>query len=732
MICTYLHRSFLGLFLTSLFSLSCVLSLSAESVESAYETESSEPITMRMVAEETSIQAAKPFWVALHLNIQPGWHTYWKNPGMTGMACNIQWKLSEGLEVNKVLWPTPKRYVEDSISYFGYEKEAIVLVEMMPTKSLSADLNKPLSIQATVEWVACNVEACLPGESSGSIELPITPKDPLIVDAEAPLFALARQNMPSGDWKTRAAYVEPNLIALTVIPPAQMEPWEGLMADFFPEQKDLELKDERQTVEVLSSKELRLLIPYNSAEAKEKDSLNGIVVFAESGSPSEHRAAIAINIPVEKYLPQIDASTASISVSAFLLTLLCAFLGGAILNCMPCVLPVLSVKLMQLMKMAGESRRILMEHAAAYTLGILVSFWALAGAILLLQAYGESVGWGFQLQEPLFVALLALFLLLFSLNLFGLFEWGTGYAAWAGQATSGKKDTGLFGAFCSGVLATAMATPCTGPFLGSAVGLAVTLPPVLSLLIFTAIALGMSLPYVLLTISPKLMRFLPRPGAWMVRFKEAMGFLLLGTVLWLVYVFAFQTNLFSTLVLLTAFLVASFGMWLYGSWSIPSYSSKTRMIATTLSCCLIGLSVYMVVTQVSAARGTIEQEGDTAMQETDWLTFSPEAVEDVVKSGRPALVDFTASWCLICQANHYVLETQRVREQLDKHSVVRFKADWTVSNPMITKALRQHGRSGVPLYLLYAPYAKEPIILPQLLTPEGMLQALHTMHQDAS
>lgn len=730
MTCNYIKRSFLGLILTSFFSLSCFLPLAGQSVESAYAAESAEPIELRMVAEQDSVQPDKPFWVALHLTIQPGWHTYWKNPGMTGMACNIQWQLSDGLEVSQVLWPTPKRYEEGELYYFGYEKEAILLVEMMPTKALNANEGAPLSIQANVEWIACNAETCLPGEGSQSITIPVSSKEPKIVDAEIALFNLARHSMPRGDWKMRAVEIEPNLVALTVIPPAQLESWDGLMADFFPEQTGLTFKDAPKSVEILPSNQLRMLIPYHSSD-KEQASLNGVVVFAESDAPSDHKASVAINIPVEKYSHQaLETSSTSISLSAFLLTLLCAFIGGAILNCMPCVLPVLSVKLMQLMKMAGESRRILMQHAAAYTFGILVSFWALAGAILLLQTYGQSVGWGFQLQEPLFVGLLALFLLLFSLNLFGLFEWGTVWASWAGQATSGKRQTGLFGAFSSGVLATAMATPCTGPFLGSAVGLAVTLSPVLSLLVFTAIALGMSMPYVLLTISPKLMRFLPRPGAWMVRFKEAMGFLLLGTVLWLVYVFAFQTNLFSTLILLTAFLVASFGMWLYGSWSLPFYSAKTRMLATALSCCLIGLSVYIVAYQTSQVKG-IQQTGDIALQETDWLKFSPEAVEEVVKTGRPALVDFTASWCLICQANHYVLETQRVREQLDKHSVVRFKADWTLSNPMITKALRQHGRSGVPLYLLYAPYAKEPIILPQLLTQEGVLEALQTMHQEA-
>lgn len=694
-------------------------------------------MTMQLIAEESSIQPGRPFWVALHVTLQPGWHTYWKNPGTTGMACHVEWKLPEGCEVRSLLWPTPKRYVEEPHYYFGYEEDFTLLAELVPAKEAQEGVTCP--IEALLTWVACNDKTCLPGDSIHRIQLPVLNQTPEASDEAATRFEQAREKLPSTQWKAHAFHVGPDLIALTLVPPVALEPWDHLVADFFPEQEAMDLGSSRKKeIDLLPSNAFRLLFPYNSSEHAQKDSLQGVVVLAENHAPSEHKAAIAIHVPVEKYIPHLHEHASSLltsplTPSAFLLALLFAFLGGVLLNCMPCVLPVLSVKLMQLMKMGGESRRILLQHSLAYTFGIVLSFWLLAGALLVLQAYGESVGWGFQLQEPLFVALLALLLVLFSLNLFGLFEWGTCFAAWAGnsQKSSLQTQSGLFGAFCSGVLATAVATPCTGPFLGSAVGLAVTLTPLLALLIFTAIALGMSLPYTLLTISPKLMHYLPRPGAWMVRFKEAMGFLLLATVLWLVYVFAFETNLLSTLALLTAFLVAALGAWIYGNWSPLFHSTSTRLTATVISTCLLGLSVYIIVNQI----GYVKQMGQTldhkqvALQDPEWLPFSPEAVEEVVKSGQPAFVDFTASWCLICQANHYVLETERVREQFDKHGVVRFKADWTLSNPMITDALRQHGRSGVPLYLLYPPYANEPMILPQLLTPDSVLYVLQNMYQ---
>lgn len=722
----------LKFFHTCFFCMICLTArCDATETQSSHEEQVQNPISIQLIAEEQSIQPERPFWVALQMNIQPGWHTYWKNPGGSGMPCHIDWKLPEGFEVRSLLWQTPKRYSEEGLSYFGYQEDAILLAEIMPAANAA---QQPIAVlEATLSWVACNSQTCLPGDSVHHIDIPVLQTHPVVVDAQIPLFAHARRSMPSSKWKTQAVHVEPNLIALTLIPPSEMEPWEdkNFVADFFSEIEGMDIEAIKKDIDA-STKEWRLLVPYTSSSVSQKEgTLRGVVVIADEKDALNPKASIAIDLPIQPQGAHFTEATPSISFSALLLTLFFAFLGGALLNCMPCVLPVLSVKLMQLIKMTGESRRILTQHAAAYTAGIVLSFWVLAGLIILLQTYGESVGWGFQLQEPLFVALLALFLLLFALNLFGIFEWGMLFASWAGNSASSKKQTGLFGAFCSGVLATVVATPCTGPFLGAAVGLAVTLPPLYSLLIFTFIALGLSLPYVLVSISPKLLRHLPRPGAWMVSFKEGMGFLLLATVLWLISVFAFQTDMFSLLMLLTACLIASFAAWMYGKWSVPSCSPKVRILSGVLSCGFLILSLYVVTAQGRYASHVNEGQGEIANEESRWKTFAPQAVEAAVKSGKPVLVDFTASWCLICQANHYVLETERVREQLDNHHVVCFKADWTLSNPVITQALREHGRSGVPLYLLYAPYAETPIILPQLLTPESVVDALKTMHQVA-
>lgn len=423
----------------------------------------------------------------------------------------------------------------------------------------------------------------------------------------------------------------------------------------------------------------------------------------------------------------LPTTTPSVSYLGWVLFL--AFLGGAILNLMPCVLPVISVKVLQLVKMAGSSRRAIAQHGLVFTLGVLVSFWLLAGVLLGLQAYGRAVGWGFQLQEPLFVGILAAVLFVFSLNLFGVFEFGLLVSSWAGQreSRSARRKGGLSAAFFSGVLATAVATPCTGPFLGTAVGLAVTVPTWAALAIFTAIGLGMSFPYLLLTTFPRLVHFLPRPGAWMVRFKEFMGFLMLGTVLWLVWVFGVQTSTLGVMALLTGFFILTLACWIYGGWGTVVHSMRVRVVSILGAALLVLLGGYFVVgaaDQMLPAGVIAEEQG-----EDGWMPFSKESLESIRAEGKPVFIDFTAKWCLICQANHYVLEIAKVREKFKEHGVVRLMADWTRADPAITEELRKHGRNGVPLYLLYVPHAEEPIILPQLLTPDVVLGYLSRIQE---
>ena len=398
---------------------------------------------------------------------------------------------------------------------------------------------------------------------------------------------------------------------------------------------------------------------------------------------------------------------------------------------MPCVLPVVSFKILSFVKLAGQSRKITLRHGLAFGAGVMVSFWILAGIMLILQAYGRSAGWGFQLQEPLFVAILAAVLTIFGLSLFGVFELGVSMTALAGSGqSSGKTEYGS--SFFSGVLATAVATPCTGPFLGSAIGFAVTLPAYQSLLIFTFLGFGMALPYLLLAYFPQWLRFVPKPGEWMMTFKVIMGFLMLGTVLWLLWVFGAQTGALGIIILLWALFFLSFGCWIYGKWSPPVNTRLTRWISYAFAGLCFCIGSYIISYSVSpeiAAASSLQQ----AHEDKIWQPFSETKVANLRQKGIPVFVDFTAKWCLICQTNHLVLSTPEVEARFAELGVVRMKADWTKNDAKISAALRKFGRNGVPLYVLYSPDPSvPPQILPQVLTPDIVLSHLKNLNADVA
>lgn len=693
-----------------------------------YETNSvsTEPIQAKLIAEQTSIQPGQSFWLAIEVSIKDGWHTYWKNPGDTGIACSTDWFLPDGFVVDACHLPTPRRYVEGPITYFGYQDRFTMLARLQAPEKL--ETGKDVSLAATLRWVACNTETCLPGDSDVNIHLPVMAAEPQVKAESATFFSEARGCLPSDDWTVTAQRIRPGVVELRLLPPGK-EDSTIVTADFLPEPNSTVDYHKSSAIVSADGGTYRLVL-HESADANAKanyNELRGLVVLARDQVGEQAQQAIAVDVPV------IDVSGADFGGFRFDaelgIVLLLAFIGGALLNLMPCVLPVISVKVLQLVKMAGESRRAIFQHGLAFTAGVLVSFWILAGLMLALQSYGRSVGWGFQLQEPLFVGFLAAVLLMFGLSLFGLFEFGAVFASWAGQRESTSKRNrkgGAATAFCAGVLATAVATPCTGPFLGSAVGLAVTLPALASMSIFTAIGLGMSLPYLLLTAYPPLIAWIPRPGIWMVHFKQFMGFLMIGTVLWLLWVFGFQTSTVGLIALLTGLFVVSIGCWIYGSWATPIQSKRTRVVSTVLSVLLLILGGYMIVAAAGAdSDRTVVASHDSGGNRADWTPYSKELFDRLRAEGKPFFVDFTAKWCLICQANKYVLDIDPIRQQFARAGVVRLVADLTRPDEGLQAELRKHGRSGVPLYLLYSPEADDPYVLPQVLTPDVVSEYLH-------
>jgi len=694
------------------------------------------PVSINLVAEPESIQPGKPFWLGLRLNIDKNWHAYWKNPGDAGMAPVVTWNLPEGFQVGPFLWPTPERFSLGSSVGFGYEGETILLAEITPPANFS---EKMAPIGADVRWVVCSSDTCLPGESEASLQLPVSQKQPLADSHQKAFFQQARSLMPK-PWTAIKVERKDRLIELTFNEHEDVQ-----KAEFFPELSTAVDYSSEPLLQKQSSDQFALVLRENGNVNHVKGILalhtaKGVKSYSidASISPSseEHIIGMAENglLKSDTQSPTIDSP--QVFEGGVPLAIILAFVGGLILNLMPCVMPVMSFKILSFVKLAGESRRLIFRHGLAFSGGVLLSFWVLAALLLALQAYGRSVGWGFQLQEPLFVAVLAALLFTFALSLFGLFEMGTSLISVAGQAQQASGHSKLFSSFFSGVLATAVATPCTGPFLGSAVGFAVTLPAIQAMLIFTALGVGMSFPYLLLSAYPSLLRFVPKPGPWMLVFKELMGFLMLASVIWLVWVFGAQTNTFAISFLLAGFFLFAIAGWIYGRWATPLHKKLTRTISILIAAAFFGFGGYLLVmstsSQVEKLGGSSSQAKIEAnMTAGAWEEFSPERVAELRQKGIPVFIDFTAKWCLICQANHLVLTADEVEEKFNSLGVVRMKADWTKRDSIIADELKKLGRNSVPLYVLYGVDTKaSPIILPQILTPEiviGSLKQIETL-----
>lgn len=683
-----------------------------------------DPVRTTLIPEEETIQPGRPFWVAIQLTLEKDWHAYWKNPGDTGMALEIEWQLPAGFTADEIQWPYPQRFDLSSMVGYGYTDEVWLLARITPPTSLP---DKEVELNANVNWLVCSDQSCLPGTSTAAAKITVNHAPPVKHVSHGRGFDKARSKIPSKAWRATAQRKN-GLIELNLRHASDAQVLFH-KADFFPEHKD-----------VVDPKVKPLLAPY-SENARDvtillKDRgqntrlLKGVVVLQTKSKAHP----VEIEVPITDAIAYVDAQEQQDAGSAQFdggigLALILAFAGGLLLNLMPCVLPVISIKILSFVKMAGQSRNLTLKHGLAFSAGVIISFWILAGIMLVLQAYGQSVGWGFQLQEPLFVALLASFLLVFGLSLFGVFELGTSMTNLASKAES-QGTIGLLGSFLNGVLATAVATPCTGPFLGSAIGFAVTLPPSLALLIFTSLGLGMASPYLLLAAYPHLMRFIPKPGQWMVIFKEIMGFSMLATVLWLVWVFGAQTSSLGIILLLGAFLFLSLGCWIYGTWGAPVKKRKTRLISYAAALLCFSTAAYVIVNTSSSPLVAAYDGPQGKIEEAVWKPFSASEVARLQEQGIPVFIDFTAKWCLICQANHLVLTTPEVAAKFSQLGVVLMKADWTKSDPKITEALRKFGRNGVPLYLMYGPSPHEqPAILPQVLTPDVVLKHLETVEQ---
>lgn len=704
-------------------------------------TAESEPLTVSCVADSHSITPGTPFYVAIVLDHQEGWHSYWKNPGEIGIPTSVEWQLPEGFTVSELKWPVPSSFSEGGIVGFGYEGKTYLLAEITPPHTLDI---AHYPVKATVSWLVCSKDACLPG--SKEIELRLAKAEGFaLTSPHKETIEKAKSALPEAGLAVLAEQQSDETVELLLAPPQGLE---LTQVQFLPAAADPTGQFSPCLAEVTKEGYIRVSLKKQPATLDGQIKVEGLLVTGDSHTATGYEISHDLKHPPahdhhDKLIAMNEGGKATLesvrpepleeeSEGSVLLFLAMAFLGGAILNLMPCVLPVVSLKILNFMQVAGKSRSIALKHGFAYSLGVLVSFWALAVALLVLQAYGSAVGWGFQLQEPLFVAILAAVLFVFSLSMFGVVEFGTILQAIAGkkEVQSKKENKGLTGSFLSGVLATAVATPCTGPFLGPAIGFAVTQPPIISLLMFTSLGLGMALPYLLLSGFPSLLRFLPKPGNWMIAFKEGVAFIMIATVLWLLWVFGAETEPMSLFLLMAALLLFAVACWVWGRFGTPVRSKRVRLIGALFALTLSFIGGKLIIDASLAGPSeefAVLEKGEATAgshRTGDWEPFSRERLNALIKEGRPVIIDFTARWCLICQTNHMVLSTAGVEAKFQELGVVKMKADWTRRDPEITKELRLFGRSGVPLYLYYNGKQAEPKVLPQILTPEIVISTM--------
>jgi thiol:disulfide interchange protein DsbD len=651
-------------------------------------------LTAELVSLAPAIAPGGSVDVGLVLTLEEKWHVYWINAGDSGEPPKITWTLPKGITAGPMRFPAPSRLPLGPLMDFGYEEAVTFPVTITAAKDL-----KPgkVHLDAKVDWLVCR-EVCIPGKAHLGLDLLIdpaatAPAQPVGAIGEAlgqlpkPLPANMRFSVTGG----KGAF----LLDLVTGERASY-------AEFYPFDQEVIANAAEQVVDPQSNG-VKLRVVRAPELTKLPAQLHGVIKLSQTDAyevtapvtPGEVIAATGKGV----------ATKSSSNLTAWTAVGL-AFLGGVILNLMPCVFPVLFLKGLALVQASSEERARIRAHGLIYTLGILVSFWAIVAVLLIVRAGGNEAGWGFQLQSPVFLVVLASAIFLFALSLAGIFEIGLSLTSAGGELT---QKQGYTGSFFTGVLATVVATPCTAPFMGAAVGFALAQPAVVTFAVFTALALGLAAPYLALSFQPAWTRLLPKPGAWMEVFKQITAVIFFATVIWLTYVYGSlygANGVYEAAQLLVCFLVLAIAGWILGKW-------PARLGSTIAALLLIAVAIWV----------PLHRTKETTLA---WQPYSQQALDKARADGHPVFIDFTAAWCLSCQVNErLVLKSDAVQRQFAEHKVTLLKADWTQYDPEITKQLASVGRSGVPTYVIY-PAAKNSNadVLPELLTKDIVLKAL--------
>jgi len=670
------------------------------------------------------VQAGQPVWVGLQLTHQPEWHTYWRNPGDSGLPTQMELNLPPGITAGEVQWPLPNKLKAGNLTNYGFEKTVLLAVPLSVTQAFKPNASQTLDLQVHANWLVCRLE-CIPQEGDFALRIPVNSSFAPHASAFDALQAQQPQSLPNA--KTTASFESQRLVLQIRDLPASLH---GQMLVVFPNTPELVESATEQHPRASQSWQDGLWtvqLPLSNLRLNDPKQVGFLLTTGVGAARQgfEVLAPVTQAWPAVSELPAVTTTAVAPTPSdegavGFVLALLGAFVGGLILNLMPCVLPVLAIKLLGF---AQHSRAHRAHRVAglAYTTGVVLSFLALGAGVLALRAAGEQLGWGFQLQSPVVVSVLAAFFTLIALNLFGLFEFGQILPS---RVASFQYKHPVMDAALSGVLAVAVASPCTAPFMGASLGLAMALPAWQALSIFMAMGLGLAAPYLLASFVPAVARVLPHPGPWMVTLRQLLAFPMLATVVWLLWVLGQQTSLdvamfgLGGLLLLAAFI-----------WSLKQHTPAARGLAWLIATALAwGALNFAEELKAPASIPTANSaSANTSSTPNMWQPWSEAAVAQSLAQGRPVFVDFTAAWCVTCQINKKsTLSNSDVLADLAAHQVTLMRADWTRRDPAITAALTALGRSGVPVYVLYAP-GKAPLVLSELLSVSKMKEALATL-----
>ena len=682
-----------------------------------------------------SAETAKPgdtIWAGVDLKMEPGWHTYWKNPGDAGQATEIKWQLPAGVTAGEIQWPLPEKLPPAEVTTYGYENEVMLLVPLTLASNLPAG---PLNLAAKVSWLECK-ESCIPASAGVQVVLNVGNENKTSADAAA-----------IESWNSRVPKPWPNLTIQAWWEKTTNDDTRNLIIglpsdsneldrsdDFFPDSNDnfeVQALTESIALAVLqkTTREIYLRKSVKKFSGDWPKEISGVwsIQKGVTGESYSIRLLISNQTPTSEIMSTSSVSSPSLPSQSLWWMLIYAFIGGLILNIMPCVLPVIALKILGFVSEAKSEPRRVRNLGLIYAAGVLLSFLALAALVIGVKAAGNHAGWGMQFGSPVFIVCLTTLVTLVALNLFGVFEVILGGSALNTAGELASKH-GAAGAFFNGVLATVLATPCTAPFLGAALGFAFAQSAAVIVLIFLTVGLGLASPYILLSWNPVWLKFLPKPGAWMEKFKIAMGFPMLATVVWLFNVAASSYG--KNVLWLGLFLViVAFAAWIFGEF-VQRGRSRKGVALTMVLILLVGGYAFALEKELdwrkampdAGATGSLKESADGI----DWQRWSPEAVATARAAGKVVLVDFTADWCLTCQVNKKTsIEISSVREKIKSLNAVALLGDYTHFPDAITTELNRYHRAGVPLVLVYPKSADAAaIVLPEVLTPGIVLDAL--------